>query len=651
MMSANKEEYGMARKKQFKAESKRLLDLMINSIYTHKEIFLRELISNASDAIDKLYYLSLTENRQDVDRDAFEIHLDVDREARTLTIRDNGLGMNKEELEENLGTIAKSGSLAFKQKLEEGEQSDVDIIGQFGVGFYSAFMVAQKVVVTSRKYGEEEAYRWESNASDGYTIEPCEKEGWGSEITLYLKDNTEEENYDEFLAQYEIERLIRKYSDYIRYPIRMEVEEQKRVEEEHADENAEPKYETIIETKTLNSMVPLWKRNKNDITAEEYNSFYKDKFMDFTDPQKIIHFSVEGNVSFTALLFIPGKAPMNYYSQDYKKGLQLYSRGVFIMDKAEDLIPEHFRFVKGLVDSQDLSLNISREMLQHDRQLKVIASRIEKKIKSELLLMLRNEREEYEKFWNNFGLQIKFGVYNDYGMHKDLLQDLLLFYSSHEKKLVTLDEYVARMPEDQKYIYFVSGADVDKIDRMPMVQSVKAKEYEILYLTDNVDEFALQALGNYKEKQFKNISQGDLDLASDEEKKEVEQTAEANKDLLEDIKEALKDKVQDVKISTRLVDDPVCMSSDEGMSFEMEKVLSAMPEGNPYGMKATRILEINPKHPIFAALQKIYASDKEAVKEYADVLYTQAMLIEGFPVEDPMEFSRKVCDIMVKAAR
>ncbi|MDM8158131.1 molecular chaperone HtpG [Amedibacillus dolichus] len=641
----------MARKKQFKAESKRLLDLMINSIYTHKEIFLRELISNASDAIDKLYYLSLTENRQDVDRDAFEIHLDVDREARTLTIRDNGLGMNKEELEENLGTIAKSGSLAFKQKLEEGEQSDVDIIGQFGVGFYSAFMVAQKVVVTSRKYGEEEAYRWESNASDGYTIEPCEKEGWGSEITLYLKDNTEEENYDEFLAQYEIERLIRKYSDYIRYPIRMEVEEQKRVEEEHADENAEPKYETIIETKTLNSMVPLWKRNKNDITAEEYNSFYKDKFMDFTDPQKVIHFSVEGNVSFTALLFIPGKAPMNYYSQDYKKGLQLYSRGVFIMDKAEDLIPEHFRFVKGLVDSQDLSLNISREMLQHDRQLKVIANRIEKKIKSELLLMLRNEREEYEKFWNNFGLQIKFGVYNDYGMHKDLLQDLLLFYSSHEKKLVTLDEYVARMPEDQKYIYFVSGADVDKIDRMPMVQSVKAKEYEILYLTDNVDEFALQALGNYKEKQFKNISQGDLDLASEEEKKEVEQTAEANKDLLEDIKEALKDKVQDVKISTRLVDDPVCMSSDEGMSFEMEKVLSAMPEGNPYGMKATRILEINPKHPIFAALQKIYASDKEAVKEYADVLYTQAMLIEGFPVEDPMEFSRKVCDIMVKAAR
>ena len=638
-------------KKQFKAESKRLLDLMINSIYTHKEIFLRELISNASDAIDKLYYLSLTEGYQDVDRDAFEIHIDVNRDARTMTIRDNGLGMSAEEMEENLGTIAKSGSLAFKQKLEEGKDSDVDIIGQFGVGFYSAFMVAQDVEVISRKYGEEQAHRWMSNATDGYTIEDCEKEGWGTQITLHLKENTEDENFDEYLAQYEIERLIRKYSDYIRYPIRMEVEEQKRIETEDADENAEPKYETVIETKTLNSMIPLWKRSKSDITKEEYDNFYKDKFMDYTDPQKVIHFSVEGNVSFTALLFIPSKAPMNYYSQDYKKGLQLYSRGVFIMDKAEELIPEHFRFVKGLVDSQDLSLNISREMLQHDRQLKVIASRIEKKIKSELLLMLRNEREEYEKFWGNFGLQIKFGVYNDYGQHKELLQDLLMFYSSHEKKLVTLDEYIARMPEDQKYIYFVSGENVDKIDRMPMVQSVKAKDYEILYLTDNVDEFALQALGNYKEKQFKNISQGDLDLASEEEKKEVEQTAEANKDLLEDIKEALKDKVQDVKISTRLVDDPVCMSSDEGMSFEMEKVLSAMPEGNPYGMKATRILEINPKHPIFAALQKIYASDKEAVKEYANVLYTQAMLIEGFPVEDPMEFSRKVCDIMVKAAR
>lgn len=637
-------------KKQFKAESKRLLDLMINSIYTHKEIFLRELISNASDAIDKLYYLSLTEGYQDVDRDAFEIHIDVNRDARTMTIRDNGLGMSAEEMEENLGTIAKSGSLAFKQKLEEGKDSDVDIIGQFGVGFYSAFMVAQDVEVISRKYGEEQAHRWMSNATDGYTIEDCEKEGWGTQITLHLKENTEDENFDEYLAQYEIERLIRKYSDYIRYPIRMEVEEQKRIETEDADENAEPKYETVIETKTLNSMIPLWKRSKSDITKEEYDNFYKDKFMDYTDPQKVIHFSVEGNVSFTALLFIPGKAPMNYYSQDYKKGLQLYSRGVFIMDKAEELIPEHFRFVKGLVDSQDLSLNISREMLQHDRQLKVIASRIEKKIKSELLLMLRNEREEYEKFWENFGLQIKFGVYNDYGQHKELLQDLLMFYSSHEKKLVTLDEYIARMPEDQKYIYFVSGENVDKIDRMPMVQSVKAKDYEILYLTDNVDEFALQALSSYKEKQFKNISQGDLDLASEEEKKEVEQKAEENKDLLADIKEALKEKVQDVKISTRLVDDPVCMSSDEGMSFEMEKVLSAMPEGNPFGMKATRILEINPNHPIFTALQKVYAKDKEAVKEYADVLYTQAMLIEGFPVEDPMEYSRKVCDFMVKAA-
>ena len=641
----------MSRKKQFKAESKRLLDLMINSIYTHKEIFLRELISNASDAIDKLYYLSLTEGYSDVNRDAFEIHLDMNKDARTITIRDNGLGMNKEEMEENLGTIAKSGSLAFKEKLEESKESDVDIIGQFGVGFYSAFMVAKKVVVVSRKYGEEQAYRWESDASDGYTIEPCEKEGCGTEITLELKENSEDENYDEYLSQYEIERLIKKYSDYVRYPIRMEVEEQRRVEEENTDENAEPKYETIVETKTMNSMIPLWKRNKNEITKEEYDNFYKDKFMDFNDPQKVIHFSVEGNVSFTAMLFIPGKAPMNYYSQDYKKGLQLYSRGVFIMDKAEELIPEHFRFVKGLVDSQDLSLNISREMLQHDRQLKVIANRIEKKIKSELLLMLRNEREEYEKFWNNFGLQIKFGVYNDFGANKEMLQDLLLFYSSKEQKLVTLDEYVSRMEEGQEHIYFMSGDKIELIDNLPQVKKVKDKGYEILYLTDNVDEFALQVLMNYKEKTFKNISQGDLDLDSEDEKKELEKKTEENKDLLGGLKEALGDKVKEVKISSRLVDDPVCLSSDEGMSFEMEKVLSAMPEGNPYGMKATRILEINPNHEIFTALQKVYEQDKDAVKDYAELLYDQALLIEGFPIENPTEFSKKIREFMVRASK
>lgn len=643
----------MASKKQFKAESKRLLDLMINSIYTHKEIFLRELISNASDAIDKLYYKALSENLSDVNREDFKVYLEVNKDARTLTIRDNGLGMNKEELEENLGTIAKSGSLAFKKELEEKEKKEEadDIIGQFGVGFYSAFMVAKKVEVVSKKYGEETAYIWTSDAIDGYTIEETSKDSCGTEITLYLKDNGDEENYDEYLQQYEIERLVHKYSDYIRYPIQMMVEEQRRIENEDAKEDEEPKYETVKELKTLNSMVPLWKRSKSEITKEEYNEFYKNKFNDYTDPQKVIHTSVEGAVSFTTLLYIPSKTPFNYYSQDYKKGLQLYSRGVFIMDNAEELLPEHFRFVKGLVDSQDLSLNISREMLQHDRQLKVIANRIEKKIKSELLLMLKNDREEYEKFWNNFGVQIKFGVYNEFGAHKELLQDLLLFYSSKERKLVTLDEYVNRMEEGQKDIYFVSGDKVEMMDELPIVKKVKDKGYEILYLTDNVDEFVLQTLMNYKEKNFKNVSQGDLDLDSEEEKKEKEKKAEENKDLLKDLKEALGEQVKEVKISSRLVDDPVCLSSDEGMSFEMEKVLSAMPEGNPYGMKATRILEINPNHPIFEALQNVYENDKDGIKEYAELLYNQALLIEGFPIENPVEFSRKICDFMVKAAK
>ena len=644
----------MSRKKQFKAESKRLLDLMINSIYTHKEIFLRELVSNASDAIDKLYYQALSENLQDINRDDLKIEISLDKENRTITIQDNGVGMDKAEMEENLGTIAKSGSLAFKQKLaqEEGKQDeDVDIIGQFGVGFYSAFMVASRVDVTSKKYGEELAYRWSSDASDGYTIDEVAKDSHGTEIVLYLKDNSEDEDYDKYLSQYEIEGLIKKYSDYIRYPIEMEVEVQKEVDSEASEdeENKEPVYETVQETKTLNSMIPLWKRPKKEITKEEYDSFYKDKFDDFNDPQKVIHTSVEGNVSFDALMYIPSKAPYNYYSQDYQKGLQLYSRGVFIMDKAEELIPEYFRFVKGLVDSQDLSLNISREMLQHDRQLKVIASRIEKKIKSELVLMLNNDREEYEKFWSNFGLQIKFGVYNNYGMDKEKLQDLLLFYSSKEQKLVTLDEYINRMEEGQESIYFMSGDSVDKIDKLPQCALVKEKGYEILYLTDNVDEFVMQTLNTYKEKKFKNISQGDLDLASEDEKKELEAKAEENKDLLTHIKEALKDQVKEVKISARLIDDPVCLSTEEGLSFEMEKVLSAMPEGNPYGMKAPRILEINPKHEIFKALQAVYQKDPDAVSDYADLLYQQALLIEGFPIDDPMEFSRKICAFMVKA--
>ncbi len=649
----------MSRKKQFKAESKRLLDLMINSIYTHKEIFLRELISNASDAIDKLYYRALSENLQDVNREDLKIEIALDKDNRTITISDNGIGMSKEELEENLGTIAKSGSLAFKEKLAQTEGSsedDVDIIGQFGEGFYSAFMIANRVDVTSRQYGTELAHRWSSNASDGYTIDEVTKDTHGTQIVLYVKENSEDEDYDTYLSQYEIEGLIKKYSDYIRYPIQMEVEVSKPIEtaketSDHEEEVKDVEYENVQEIKTLNSMIPLWKRPKKEITKEEYEQFYRDKFDDFNAPQKVIHTSVEGNVSFDALLFIPSKAPYNYYSQDYEKGLQLYSRGVFIMDKASDLIPEYFRFVKGLVDSQDLSLNISREMLQHDRQLKVIASRIEKKIKNELVLMLNNEREEYEKFWQNFGLQIKFGVYNNYGMDKEKLQDLLLFYSSREQKLVTLDEYVNRMEEGQESIYFMSGDSVEKIDKLPQCALVKEKGYEILYLVDNVDEFVMQTLNTYKEKKFKNISQGDLDLASEEEKQALQEQQENHKELLESLKEALGDQVKEVKLSARLVDDPVCLSTEEGLSFEMEKVLAAMPEGNPYGMKAPRILEINPKHAIFEALCKIHEQDSEAVKDYADLLFQQALLIEGFVIDDPMAFSRKICDFMVKAAK
>lgn len=640
----------MAKKKAFKAESKRLMDLMINSIYTHKEIFLREIISNASDAIDKLYYKSLTDKLEGMNREDFKITIDLDKENKVITIEDNGIGMSKEDLEENLGTIAKSGSYGFKEELKEEDNNneDIDIIGQFGVGFYSAFMVAKKVEVLSKAYGSDDAYLWVSEDVDGYEINKADKDTTGTKITLYLRDDNDDEKYSEYLETYTIERLVKKYSDYVRYPIMMDVEEERRIEEVDAPEDAEPKYETVTVTKTLNSMVPLWKRNKKDITEDEYADFYQSKFMDYTKPLKTIHTSVEGTISFDALLFIPGKAPMNYYSNEYEKGLQLYSRGVFIMDKASELIPEHFRFVRGLVDSQDLSLNISREMLQHDKQLRVIASRIEKKIKSELLLMLKNDRETYETFWSNFGQQIKFGVYNEFGMHKELLQDLLLFYSSREKKLVSLDEYINRMQEGQEHIYFMSGDNVDKIDKLPQVELVKDKGYEILYLTDDIDEFALQVLNAYKEKTFKNIAQGDLNLESEEEKKEVEEKSEANKDLLTTIKDALGDQVGEVKISARLKSHPVCLSAADGMSFEMEKVLSNMPDGNPMGMKATKILEINPNHPIFEALQNVYEKDKEAVKDYASLLYDQALLMEGFEIEDPIAFSNKVCDLMVK---
>ena len=626
-------------KKQFKAESQRLLDLMINSIYTHKEIFLRELISNASDASDKLYYKALTENINGISRDDLSIQLVINKDHRMLSIIDQGIGMNAEELEEHLGTIANSGSFEFKNALDEG-QNDVDIIGQFGVGFYSGFMVANKIEVISKKYGEDQAYIWESDTSDGYTIQETEYPNHGTRINLFLKDNTDDENYDQYLDEYEIQRLVKKYSDYVHYPIKMDMSISKKKED--SDE-----YEQVIENKTLNSMVPLWKRPKKEITEEDYNEFYKDKFNDFNEPLKVIHNSVEGTISYDSLLFIPSQPPMNYYSQDYEKGLQLYSRGVFIMDKASELVPEHFRFVKGLVDSQDLSLNISREMLQHDRQLKIIADKIEKRIQSELEKMLKNDRETYETFFNNFGLQLKFGIYNSYGMLKDKLQDLLLYYSAKEKKLITLKEYVENMPEGQTEIYFASGETNEKIDLLPQVELVKDKGFDILYLTENVDEFCLQMMRDYDGKAFKNVNQGDLNIESEEEKKELEKKEKENKDLLETLKEALKDQVQDVKISSRLKTHPVCLVSSEGVSFEMEKVLNQMPDAQ--NIKAGRILEINPNHQIFEALKSVYSNNKDKINDYASLLYNQALLIEGFNIDDPVEFSNKICQLMIDA--
>ena len=634
----------MAKKKQFKAESKRLLDLMINSIYTHKEIFLRELVSNASDAIDKYYY----ESQGHADASQFEIRIEPNKEARTLTISDTGIGMSKEELEENLGTIAKSGSLAFKEEMkkkEENNDEDVDIIGQFGVGFYSAFMVAKDVRVITKKAGSDEAYEWVRAGEDGDEITSCTKETNGTTIILTLKEDTDEEKYSQYLETYELKELIKKYSDYIRYPIKMNVETQKM--KEGTEESEKPEYETVVEDQTLNSMVPLWKRQKSKITDEEYNQFYKDHFYDYQDPQKVIHFSVEGNTSFIALLYIPSHLPQGFYSQDYKKGLQLYCRGVFIMDHAEELLPDSLRFVKGLVDSQDLSLNISREMLQHDHQLKLIAGRIEKKVLNELGNMLAKDREAYEKFFEEFGVNLKFGVYNNYGMDKEKFQDLLLFYSSREKKYVTLSEYVSRMKEDQKDIYFVSGKDVELIDKMPVVQTLKNKEFEVLYLTDEVDEFVMQTLMNYKEKTFRNAAQGDLDLDTEEEKEALNKSKEENKDLLTFMKEALGDEVAEVKLSNKLTEDPVCLTAGEGISFEMEKVFANMPNQSPMP-KATRILEINPNHPIFETLKTLYASDKDKVKEVTEVLYDQACLIEGFAIKDPIAYSKKICELLVK---
>ena len=633
------------RTKQFKAESKRLLELMINSIYTHREIFLRELISNASDAIDKLYYHSLSDNLTGLSRDDFSIELAVDREARTLTITDNGCGMTKDELESNLGTIAKSGSLAFKQE-EEGEHRDeIDIIGQFGVGFYSAFMVASRVTVYSRPYGSDEAWKWESRGVEGYTIEPCEMEGHGTKIVLTLKENEGEENYDEFLEPHRISALVKRYSDYIRYPIRMDMPT-RRLKEGCPEDR--PEYEDCTEHETLNSMVPIWKKNKSELKDEDYNNFYKEKYFDFEDPALVIHSSTEGAATYNALLFIPSRAPFNYYSRDYEKGLQLYASGVLIMDKCADLLPDCFSFVKGLVDSQDLSLNISREMLQHDRQLKVIAGRLEKKIHSELLSMLKNDREKYEKFWKNFGLQLKFGVYNDYGAKKDLLQDLLLFHSSSEGKLATLSEYVGRMKESQKYIYYACGETVDKINLLPQTELLRDQGYEILCLTDDVDEFALKMLFKYEDKEFKSVADKDLGLETEEEKEEIKKQNEENKDLLGFLRDALDGKVKEVRLSSRLKSHPVCLSSEGAVSLEMEKVLSAMPgEQKP---KAERVLEVNASHPVFAAMQKLYADEdgRGRLGQYASLLYSQALLIEGMSIDDPVAFSNAICDLMSK---
>lgn len=627
-------------KKQFKAESKRLLDLMINSIYTHKEIFLREIISNASDAIDKLYYQSLTEEgNTGISRDDFSIMIEADKDARTLTITDNGIGMTKEELENNLGTIAKSGSLDFKEEIEK--KDEIDIIGQFGVGFYSAFMVSDRITVISKAYGEEQAYKWESTGADGYSITEAEKDGYGTEITLALKEDTEDEKYSDYLDSYRIKNLIRTYSDYIRYPIKMMVEKSR------IKEGTDNEFESYSELETLNSMVPLWKKNKSEITEEEYNKFYKDKFYDYTDPAKVIHTNVEGVVSYTSLLFIPGKAPYNYYSREYEKGLQLYSSGVLIMDRCEDLLPDYFSFVKGLVDSQDLSLNISREMLQHDIQLRAIAQRIEKKIKSELENMLKNDRDKYVEFFKNFGLQLKFGIYDQMGMNKDKLQDLVMFYSSREKALVTLAEYVSRMKENQKFIYYASGESVEKIDRLPQTEMLKDKDYEILYLTDEVDEFALQMLRTYQEKEFKSVSADDLGIEETQEEKEAaEKQAEESKDMLEFMANSLDGKVSEIKLSQRLKSHPVCLTAKGGLSLEMEKVFNAMPMEEK--IQAERVLEINAKHPILETLTRAFEEDKDSVKKYAEILYDQALLIEGLPIEDPVAFSNAVCDLMTK---
>lgn len=623
--------------KQFKAESKKLLDMMINSIYTHKEIFLRELISNASDALDKLYFKSLTDTSVGLNKDDFAIMIEADKDARTLKISDNGIGMTEKELETNLGTIAKSGSLAFKKENELGE--DVDIIGQFGVGFYSAFMVAKEVIVKSKAYGEEGAFEWRSKGADGYTVEPCEKETAGTEITLILKDNTEEENYDKYLDQYQLQSLVKKYSDYIRFPIKMEVEHT-----HYEEEGKEPTVTKDIET--LNTMTPIWKRSKSELTDEDYNNFYVEKFMDYEPPITHIHAKNEGTATYDALLYIPARAPFDYYSKDYEKGLQLYSSGVMIMEKCAELLPDWFSFVKGVVDSEDLSLNISRELLQHDRQLKIIAKNLERSIKNELTKMLKNDREKYEKFFSVFGLQFKFGLYQSYGACKDTLKDLIMFPSSFEGKNVTLAEYVSRMKEGQEEIYYACGETKERIDLLPQMETFKDKGYEVLYFTQEVDEFAIKVLMEYEGKKFASISDAKLDLESDEEKEEAKKLADDSKDMLEFMQKAIADKVKTVRISNKLKTHPVCLSSDGNITIEMEKVLNSLPQ-NDNKVKAEKAMEINPNHAIFTKLQSLYENDKDKLSDYTKLLYAQAQLIEGLPIENPVEFANLVCDLMV----
>lgn len=624
-------------KQQFKAESKRLLEMMINSIYSQREVFLRELISNASDAIDKIYYKALTDEALTFDQENYYIKVTPNKENRTLTITDTGIGMTKEELENNLGVIAKSGSLAFKteNELKDGH----DIIGQFGVGFYAAFMVADVVTVISRALGSDEAYKWQSEGAEGYTIEPHEKDTVGTEIILQIKENAEEESYDEFLEEYQLKTIIKKYSDFIRYPIKMDVSGQR------PKEDSDDELESYVEEQTINSMVPIWRKNKSELTDEDYEKFYQEKHYGFDKPLKHIHISVDGTIRYQSILYIPENMPFDYYSKEYEKGLELYSNGVLIMNKSADLLPDYFSFVKGMVDSEDLSLNISREMLQHDRQLKLIAKNINKKIKNELQSLMKNDREKYETFYKAFGRQLKYGVYSDFGSNKEVLQDLLLFHSSKENKLVSLDEYVSRMPEDQKYIYYASGESIDRIEKLPQTELVSEKGYEILYFTEDIDEFAIKMLMNYKEKEFKSVSSGDLGIESDENEAQTETEQAENKDLFDYMKNILSSKVKDVRISKRLKSHPVCLTTEGDVTIEMEKILSAMPDNQ--NVKADKVLEINSNHEVFQSLKNAFENDKDKVTLYTNLLYNQALLIEGLPIQDPVEFTNDMCKVMV----